>query len=782
MAKTKTKPKKRKSVRKKKQPSVFVRWLKKLFIGFFIVFSFLFLSYLGYLDYDVRHQFEGRRWALPAKVYASPVELYVGLELGAGDIESILKQLHYRRDPRLGSAGTYFKHGNQLSFYSRNFSFWDGQQSAGKFKIKFTGDRLSSITDLQKIIGVAIVRMEPIQIGSFYPTHKEDRILIQLQQTPDALIKGLLATEDRSFYSHHGVSFKGILRAMWANIRAGSFVQGGSTITQQLVKNFFLTPERTLIRKINEALMAMILEFRFDKDEILEAYLNEIYLGQDGASSIHGFGLASRFYFDQDITTLKLHQHATLVALVKGPSQYDPRRRPKRTKKRRDLVLNEMQKQGYITKQQALSAKQQKMTVIPHKPRSANRYPAFIDLVKRRLSKEYRNEDLTSEGLKIFTTLDTRIQTILEQKIQTQLKKLEKNPKTKKLETAVIVTSREGGEIVALSGGRNKQSVGFNRALDAVRPIGSLIKPVVYLTALEQPDKYTVTTLIDDTAVRVSSKYGKDWTPKNYDGKEHGQVPLYKALVNSYNLATVNLGMNVGIARIAKTLKKLGVERPVKLYPSLLLGASELSPLEVTQMYQTLAGDGFVTPLRAIQAVISAQNKLLQRYPYNVRQTVDPDATYLTNTILQKVMSEGTGRSAYLHLPGDYNLAGKTGTTNKLRDSWFAGYSGDYLSVVWIGRDDNKPMGLSGSSGALQLWNNLMGQIAKQPVILIAPDNIEMIWIDPETELRANADCPGAQQFPYIIGSAPVAESPCLQKQFDQPGTWFDNFLENGFL
>lgn len=779
MAKIKTRSKNRKSA-KKKTSNAFVKWLKKIFWSFFILFGFLFASYLGYLDYDVRHKFEGRRWALPTKVYANPVEIYAGLELSLSAIESVLKQLRYQHDPRLSSNGTYFKQSNQISFYSRSFTFWDERQAAGKFNIKFSGQAISKITNLLKFTEVAILRIEPLQIGSFYPAHKEDRILIKLTQVPQALIDGLLVIEDREFYSHHGISYKSILRALWANIKAGGVVQGGSTITQQLVKNYFLTPERTVIRKIKEALMAIILEFNFEKDEILEAYLNEIYLGQDGASSIHGFGLASRFYFDQPLKSLKLHQLTALVAMIKGPSEYDPRRNPQKNKKRQNLVLDEMQKLGYINQQTALWAKRQPITVIPHKPRPVNIYPAFIDLVKRQLRQEYRNEYLTSEGLRIFTTLDTLIQNKLEKIIPIQLKQLEKN-KSSKLESAVIVTSREGGEIVALSGARNQQSAGFNRALDAVRPIGSLIKPAIYLTALEQATKYTVITLVDDEAVQIKTQHGAYWTPKNYDGKKHGKVPLYEALAKSYNLATVKIGMDVGIARSIKTLKNMGIKRKTNLYPSLLLGALELTPMEVTQMYQTLAGDGFVTPLRSIRAVMSLDNQLLQRYAYNIKQKIDPAATYLTNTILQKAMLEGTGSSAYAYFPKYYNLVGKTGTTNKLRDSWFAGYSGDFLAVAWIGRDDNKPSGLSGGSGALQLWGKLMQQIAKQPVVLLAPENIEQVWIETTTGLRANASCPNAQLFPFIEGSAPAVKSPCTNQQFNHLKGWFDRLLEYNF-
>ncbi|MCK5477386.1 MAG: transglycosylase domain-containing protein, partial [Methylococcales bacterium] len=545
-------------------------------------------------------------------------------------------------------------------------------------------------------------------------------------------------------------------------------VQGGSTITQQLVKNFYLTSEKSLWRKANEALMALILEYRFQKDEILEAYLNEIYLGQDGASSVHGFGLASEFYFGRPLENLPLHEISALVALVRGPSYYDPRRHPDRSVKRRNLVLDEMHKLGYITKKQAIAAKQKKLSVISRTHRAVNRYPGFLDLVKRQLRQEYKEDDLTSEGLRVFTTLDTRIQNTLEKTITQKLKQLEKRPRSSKLEAATIVTRREGGEIVALAGGRNPRGAGFNRALDAVRPIGSLIKPVVYLTALEYPDRYTITTQVSDTEIEVRRKKGPPWRPKNYDNKEHGVIALHTALAHSYNLATVHIGMDIGIARIAKTLRNMGVSRPVNLFPSLLLGASPLTPLEVTQMYQTLAGDGFATPLRSIQAVIAEDGERLQSYPYTIRQTIDPSATYITNTILQEAMNAGTGRSAYLYMPKEFGLVGKTGTTNKLRDSWFAGFSGDYLSVTWIGRDDNKPAGLTGASGALQLWIALMRQISTQPVNLIPPDNIEMNWIDPFTGLLANEKCEGAISYPFIKGSAPEEYSNCVSSTLNR--------------
>jgi len=757
-------------------------WFRNLFLMLVVGFSFVLFSYLGYLDYNVRTQFEGKRWAIPARVYANPLELYAGYSLTAAKFEQLLEMLHYRQDARLSADGTYFKNGSQISVKTREFTFWDQQQPSTLMQLNFTDTGISAITDLKRAEDIAIIRMDPVQIGSFYPTIKEDRVLIKLEEAPDALIKGLLASEDRNFYQHFGISLRGVARAMLANVKAGGMIQGGSTITQQLVKNFYLTSERRWSRKVKEALMALILEFRYSKNEILEAYLNEIYLGQDGGSSVHGFGLASEFYFGTALKDLPLEQVASLVALVRGPSEYDPRRYPEHAQQRRNLILDEMAIEGYITADQATMAKAKPLNVIARTHRSSNRYPGFLDLVKRQLKEEYREDDFTSEGLKIFTTLDTQVQDTLEKTVATQLSKLEKLPHANNLESAVIVTRRDSGEVAALVSGRENAAAGFNRALDALRPIGSLIKPVVYLTALEYPDKYTITTKVSDSYIVVKNPSG-NWIPKNYDHKEHGSVPLHKALAKSYNLATVRIGMDVGVARTAKTLKNMGVTREVDLFPSLLLGASSLTPIEVTQMYQTLAGDGFLTPIKAIRAVVSADGKRLQSYPFTVRQAVDPSATYIVNTMLQEVMHEGTGHAAYDSFPEDYGLVGKTGTTNDAKDSWFAGFTGDYLSVVWVGRDDNKPIGLTGATGALPIWVSLMQQISTQPVNLTPPDNIKMVRVDPNNGLLATKACGSAKQYPYIAGSVPTGYSSCgkappVEKAVtEQDKPWFSDFF-----
>jgi len=755
--------------------------LKKPLLIFSAVAVFVLACYIGYLDYTVSKQFEGKRWSIPARVYASPVELYAGLRMNAKQLLALLQKMHYRADRKLTSQATYDEKAGHISLKTRQFTFADKERLSQHIRLAFSGSEIRTIIDVQTGKELSIVRLDPVQIGSFYPAHKEDRVLVRLEDVPQTLAQGLLATEDRDFYQHFGISFKGIARAMWANLRAGGLVQGGSTITQQLVKNFYLTSERSLIRKINEAFMALILEFHFSKDEILEAYLNEVYLGQDGAHAIHGFGLASEFYFSRPLKSLPLHQVTALVALVRGPSYYDLRRNPERALKRRNLVLKEMFAHGDITEKQLKQAKQEALKVEPFAHRSANRYPAFIDLVRHQLTQEYNETDLTSEGLNIFTTLDTRVQDALDSSIDQGLKKLEKRKRSKDLETAAIVTRRDSGEIVALAGGRDSQGAGFNRALNAVRPIGSLIKPIVYLTALEYPEKYTLITPVSDTAIEVKAEKGNLWKPSNYDRIEHGIVPLHEALAHSYNLATVRIGMDIGVARVAKTLRETGVTRKINLFPSMLLGALPLTPFEVTQMYQTLAGDGFAMPLRSINTVIAQDGTLLQRYPYVIRQELDPAATYLTNTVLQQVMREGTGRSAYQVLPQSLQVAGKTGTTNDLKDSWFAGYTGDYLAVFWIGRDDNKPTGVTGSSGALKLWTALMQQVATQPVFLAMPDSVESLWIEPETGLLANELCEGAVTYAFVRGSGPIDNAACVGSPMNKTKMWINDFMKENF-
>ncbi len=711
------------------------------------------LLYGLHLDRVVRAKLEGQRWALPARVYAQPLELYVGRSLTAAQLKEELGRLNYRPVQSPQRAATYAVQDDRILVRTRPFRFWDGAEPSRYLAVGFADGRVSELIDAGSGEALTLARLDAGLIASIYPTHNEDRILVKRAELPKILVETLLAVEDRGFFEHVGVDPRAIARAGLRNLQAGGVVEGASTLTQQLVKNFYLTQERTLERKLKEAYMAVLLERRYTKDEILEAYANEIYLGQDGNRAIHGFGLASRFYFNRDLDELGVAEMALLVGLIKGPSRYDPRRHPERALERRNLVIDLMVENDAIGRALADQAKAAPLGLRDGGGRPTGDYPAFLELVRRQLQRDYREEDLRSEGLNIFTTLDLPIQSELEGAVKERMPALDqaRNFRPGTLETAAVIANVAQAEVVAMVGGRDPDYAGFNRALDAVRPIGSLIKPVIYLTALTDEDRYHLMTTLQDRPVSLVGGGGKRWEPKNYDHKLHGSVSLYKALARSYNLATVNLGLEVGVRDVAQELKRLGVARPFPVVPAMLLGAVSLTPLEVVQVYHTLAAGGFRSPLRAIREVVDASGRPLNRYPLAVEGVADPRAVYLTTWAMQKVIEEGTARWLAGQLPEGLVMAGKTGTTDGLRDSWFAGFSGDKVAVVWVGRDDNRPTQLSGSTGALRLWGDVMLRIDNQSLPDFAPDGIKV----------ASVRCGGERAVPYTAGGAVPSNGSC---------------------
>ena len=755
----------------------FLTWRYLLFGGLALA-----VAWVIYLDIVIRFQFEGKRWALPAQVYGRPLELYAGSTLSPQAFRQELEQLGYRYAYRVTEAGTFSQNGAEFRVYRRAFHFWDGQAPAQLLDVRFGQGSVEQVSDPTAGTELDIVRLEPPRVGGIYPTHHEDRVLVKLEDVPSLLLKGLVAVEDRDFYQHYGVAPRAIARAMLANLKAGATVQGGSTMTQQLVKNFFLTNRRSLWRKANEAIMAVLLEWHYDKPEILEAYLNEIYLGQEKSRAIHGFGLASHFYFDRPIQNLNLPQIATLIALVRGPSYYDPERHPERLRKRRDLILEIMAEQGVVTPAQANKVKLTGLGIAKGQG-GDTRYPAFMDLVRRQLQRDYRPEDLTSDGLRIFTTFDPRVQQAAEQALRRRVQLLDLQRSLQgQLQGAVIVTDTTSGEVLAVVGDRQPRYAGFNRALDAQRQIGSLIKPAVYLTALKQPDKYTLATTINDTPIRLQAPDGTVWSPDNYDGESHGAVQLYYALVHSYNQATVRLGMDLGFESIADTLHRLGARREIPPYPSMLLGAVAFTPYEVAGLYQSLASGGFHSPLRVIREVMTAEGERLRRFPLEVEQVVDPAHVAVLVSAMQEVTQSGTARSLKTLLPEGLRVAGKTGTTNDLRDSWFAGFSGEHLAVVWLGRDDNQPTGLTGSSGALTVWADILRHIPTRALPAPVADKVSYHWIDRNTGLLTGADCENAISLAFVEGSAPTEHSACREaassSTMERTVDWFKNLFK----
>ena len=744
-----------------------------IIIGGFLAFSI----YLIRLDNIIREKFEGKRWDIPAKVFARPLELYTNAPVTQTDFSQELGLLGYKSTQNYTKSGSYVVQGNTMYVHTRGFDFGDSTEPEQVLQVSFANDQISDIR-ATKPSSTGIARLEPLLIGGIYPQHNEDRVLIKLDKVPKTLIEALVATEDRNFYSHHGISIRGTARALVSNVTGGRR-QGGSTLTQQLVKNFYLSPERTLNRKANEAFMAMLLELHYSKDEILEAYLNEVNLGQNGSYSINGYGLASQFYFGLPLRELNIAQQAYLVGLVQGPSLYNPWRNPEAALKRRNIVLNNMLVMGYLTQDQYDKESARPLGVVAKPSLGPAKFPDFLDIVRRQLRSEYQENDLTNQGLRIFTTLDPIAQTRIQNAFKSTVEQIaNRNPaRLKDLQGAVLVQHPENGELIAAVGS-TQDFTGFNRTVDAKRQVGSLLKPVIYLSAIES-GRYNWASQIQDAAVNIPVGGDKSWTPKNYSGGEHGVVTLQQALAHSYNLSAVRLGQEFGLSTFSNNLKKFGVTSDIPNYPSAFLGAVNMSPMEMLSIYGNFATGGFKYPTRAIRSVVDANGHVLERFGLNVQQTIDPSAAYILNYGLQQVMRSGTGKAAYNTLSPDLNLAGKSGTTNDTRDSWFAGYSGNYLAVVWLGLDDNKITGLTGSSGALPVWTNVMKQLRQQPVNLRQTDDVQWQWIDSATGHLSAQGCEGAMYIPLMRNNVPRQATVCGLPHYQVEPT-YNSDTENG--
>jgi penicillin-binding protein 1B len=715
------------------------------------------VGYLGYLAWSVGNEFEGRRWDLPAQVYAAPLELYAGRALAADDLVGELRRLGYREDPRLPGPGTYRVGLGRMEISTRGFDYAGDDEPARLVALGFANGRIDALRDARGG-NAAVVRLDPLLIGSLFPAHGEDRLVLAPDEVPPLLPAALKAVEDRRFDTHHGVDVLAIARAAFVNVQAGEIRQGASTLTQQLVRSYFLSNERTWWRKAREALMAIALELRYDKAELMHAYLNEIYLGQDGGRAVHGFGLASQFYFGKPLGELELHELALLVAEVRGPTYYDPQRHADRARARRNLVLQQMADHGLVAAEDAQRASEADLGLADTGGRRNATQSAFLTLVRRQLAADYAAEDLERTGLTVLSTLDPAVQAAAERALVDGLAAL--GPNAAGLDGAVVVTSPHTGEVQALVGGRRPELEGFNRALDARRQIGSLIKPAVYLAALES-GRYTLATVVDDAPIDVKLPNGDVWSPHNFDDEAHGPVPLIRALAESFNLATVRLGLDVGLDPIADALQRLGLEHKPPLYPSMLLGALALTPIEVAQIYNTLANGGFRAPLRTVRSVVAEDGELLQRYPLEIVPAGDPSAVYALNQALVQVMERGTGRTLRGQLPPGLVVAGKTGTSDDLRDSWFAGFTNDRLIVAWLGADDNRPIGLTGSTGAARIWARALGSLEAASYAAPQPQALTSAWIDYRTGQPTGARCSDAVELPFPEKHAPARAFGC---------------------
>ncbi|NNF52447.1 MAG: penicillin-binding protein 1B [Gammaproteobacteria bacterium] len=711
------------------------------------------------MDRAITKAFEGRRWDVPAHVYAQPLELYEGRQLGIGELEAALVQLGYRKRAKADAPGTYARSRAAIELMSRPFRFWDEAQPALDAFVRFDNDRIASLQNAARRVSVPILRLDPLLVGSLFPGVVEDRLVTAPDEVPELLRVSLLVVEDRRFFDHFGIDIRGIARAAWVNIKTGQLRQGGSTLTQQLVKSYFLSNTRSLRRKFTEAIMAVLLERRYGKDELLNAYINEIYLGQDGARALHGFALASRYHFGRPLGELDISQVALLVAMVKGPGFYDPRRHPGRALERRNLVLAQLAQAGEISAETAAAEKKKGLGLASKPVRGASYYPAFMALVRNQLATDFDKADLAQAGLQVFTSLDPLAQLRAERALSEGIARLEKTVPPG-LEGALVVTSVNGAEVLAAVGGRDPAFDGFNRVQNARRPIGSLIKPFVYLAGIES-GRYHLASPVEDAPVSLPQESGEDWAPQNYDKQFEGMMPLVRALAESRNLPAVRLGMATGVERVVSVLNKFGLDKNVSPFPSVLLGAVEMTPFEVAQLYNTFANNGSKTPLNTVRFVLDEQSQPLNRYALKLSQVSNPADVVQINAGLLTAMRRGTGKSARSRLPVGLEVAGKTGTTDDLRDSWFAGFSGDRLAVVWVGRDDNAPAGLSGAAGALTIWADLFARLPNKSLALDIGGSLRATWINYQSGLESDPDCGDTVPVPVPQEISLVAERGC---------------------
>jgi len=721
------------------------------------------IPYTIYLNNQVTQRFGELRWQIPTRVYARPLVLSPGVAMNAATLKTELAASGYRDDGTGSSPGTYRVQGGSFRISSRGYIDVDGRIAPRQVEVVVSGGQVASLRDAADRKGLKAARLDPARIATLYGQKQEERRLVRISETPELLVTGLQAVEDKDFAHHHGIDISGIVRAVWVAVRSGGETrQGASTLTQQLARSGLLGigKEQTLTRKFNEVLYALIMEARYDKATILEAYLNQVYLGQRGKQAIHGVASGAEFWFGRDLNSLTSEQVALLIGLVKGPSYYDPRRNPDNALDRRNFVLGKLHENKLIDDAEYQRALKAPLGVSKTPGiAAANRFPAYIDLVRRQLGNDYPESVLQGAGLNVFTGMSPSAQAYAEGAVQHTIKALE-NKRRPELQTGLVLTDVHNGDVLAVVGSRDVSEPGFNRAIEAQRPVGSLLKPFVYLLALAQPDRFSLATWVEDTPVTVNLSRGRNWTPGNADNRSHGTVRLIDALARSYNQATVRVGMQVGPERLTHLINVLAGLK-AEANPAVILGSTDQSPYGMTQLYQFLASGGEIQPLHAVRGVVDAQGKLLKRYDKSPAPAQEGDsiAANLISVGLQQVVASGT--AARLNAEGLSHLqaAGKTGTSNDGRDSWYAGYTGDHLAVIWMGNDQNEQTGLFGASGAMRVWSGIFRNLPSKP-LRVNNKGLDWQYVDANGNNATDEGCPGARRFPFVVGFAP-AYAPC---------------------
>jgi penicillin-binding protein 1B len=727
------------------------------------------LAYCWYLSTQIETRFSARLWSIPSRVFSDITLVYPGQHINRTLWDEGLRRLGYREvSHRPECKGEMRVSPSVADIFLHDLQAPSRKREGFPVQIRFSQDKVESIARLDNGEPLAILELEPEEIALFFGPERERRQLVSIDQVPERLIFAVLAAEDNRFYRHHGFDPKGTLRALYTNLRHGSIRQGGSTITQQLAKSYFLTPKRTLRRKAKELLMSLTMEVMYDKSDILEIYLNEIYLGQNASVSINGVGEASYFYFGKPVTELSLAEAAVIAGLIRGPNYYSPRAGKNRSRDRRNTVLRAMYKHGWISEaalQSALTSPIETVDVTAH----GKRAPYFIDYLSKQLTTLYSPEVLSSLGLCIYTTLDTHVQMTAERALSKGLARLEKlNPALgrrqpeKKLQGAIIVMQPKTGYILAMVGGRDYATSQFNRITQAQRQPGSAFKPFVFVSAL---DAFTPASMLSNEPKSYAVE-GKTWQPQNYEPIPEKRVRLRDALARSVNLATVDLAMQIGLDHIVDTAKAFRFSTPVKPLPSLSLGAFELIPLELARAYCAFAADGVLPYPLSLKGVLDENGQVLERRHMSIERAISPAKAFIMSSILRSAVRSGTARSLN-HMGISFPVAGKTGTTNDYRDAWFIGYTPDILALVWVGFDHGDAAYAAGSAAALPIWAEFMKAIPQHISgnwFQVPPGVVRRIVCSQSGQLAFRRACPEPIEEFFLADNVPEGECPIHQR------------------
>ncbi len=704
----------------------------------------------------------------PVVFYARPTVFAPGLRVNATNLEANLDRLGYRRvhHRRVGT-GEYYRDRRSWVIGRRGFRISGELRQPTTFVVRVDGwtDRVGSVhTDAGRTLQYATLEPERIHVSSGAGA-AISHTPVPLKAIPGVLLDAVLTVEDRDFFRHDGVDLSRIVGAALANARARGIREGASTITQQLAKNLFLSPRRTPLRKLRELCMAIALEERYTKEEILTAYLNVIYMGQDGGRAIHGVAAASSFYTGRDVSQLSLADAALLAGMIRGPNLYAPARHPERARARRDLVLRLMHERGLITE----AARDAALAAALPEPRDAGTQPEtryFTDFVTAQLRAAVGNAN-EARALDVFTSLDPALQSAATRAVAEELPRLEQRyPFLRRadspVQAAVIAIAPRTGEVLAMVGGREYGVSQFNRAVDAHRQPGSAFKPIVALTALTAgrasgtaQGAFTLASILEDTPLSVATPNGT-WQPVNYDRRFSGSITLREALERSLNVPFARLGLAVGAEQIVATARRLGITSPLRAVPSLALGSSEVTPLELARAYGVLGAEGVLAPVNPVLAAVDADGNLLAQFDAGTTRAYSEEEAYLVTSALLGAVERGTGRglrAAGYHGP----FAAKSGTTNDYRDGWFVGYTPDIAVAVWVGFDDGHDLGLPGSRLALPILGRFLALAFDEEGAgtFSRPWGLEAVEIDPATGLRAGWGCGGRREL-FLPGTAPT--------------------------